>query len=221
MTNETGWHIPKHLTTCDVPLDNRTATTVRRRVNPSGPRLVLTSNLDRPIQPLILFPPEPFRDTSSRSPGLAATGDGALGFWAALREVYAKQHLQNIWMAETKDEADKALDFFVQAYGPKYDKAVNCLTKDRDVLLTFYDFPAEHWNHLRTTNPTESTFATVRLRTARTKGCLSRKTALTMVFKLRQSASKKWRRLNGSHQLTEIIHGVKFKDGEKLTNRAA
>jgi transposase-like protein len=98
---------------------------------------------------------------------------------------------------------------------------VACLEKDRDVLLTFYDFPAEHWKHLRSTNPVESTFATVRHRTSKTKGCLSRKTAMTMVFKLCQSASKKWRRLDGSHQLAEIIKGVKFKDGEKLIERAA
>ena len=177
-----------------------------------------------------------------------ATGDGALGFFKALREVYgivreqrcwvhktanvlnklpksaqprAKQHLQNIWMAETKNDAEKGIDFFLQVYGPKYGKAAACLAKDRDVLLAFYDFAAEHWKHLRTTNPIESTFATVRLRTAKTKGCLSRKTVLTMVFKLCQSASKKWRRLDGSHQLAEIIQGVKFKDGEKLTERAA
>ncbi len=132
-----------------------------------------------------------------------------------------KQHLQDIWIAETKQDAEKAFDFFLEAYGPKYDKAAACLAKDRDVLLTFYDFPAEHWKHIRTTNPIESTFATVRLRTTKTKGCLSRKTALTMVFKLCQSASKKWRRLDGSHHLAEIIRGVKFKDGEKLTERAA
>jgi transposase-like protein len=177
-----------------------------------------------------------------------ATGDGALGFWKALREVYgqtreqrcwvhktanvlnklpkglqprAKQHLQEIWMAETRTAAEKAYDFFLEAYGPKYDKAAACLEKDRDVLLTFYDFPAEHWKHLRSTNPVESTFATVRHRTTKTKGCLSRKTAMTMVFKLCQSASKKWRRLDGSHQLAEIIKGVKFKDGEKLIERAA
>ena len=177
-----------------------------------------------------------------------ATGDGALGFWKALREVYgtareqrcwvhknanvlnklpksvqprAKQHLQDIWMAETKREAEKAFDFFLEAYGAKYDKAAACLAKDRDVLITFYDFPAEHWKHIRTTNPIESTFATVRLRTTKTKGCLSRMTALTMVFKLCQSASKKWRRLDGSHQLAEIIRGVKFKDGEKLIQHAA
>ena len=177
-----------------------------------------------------------------------ASGDGALGFWKALREVYgttreqrcwvhktanvlnklpksvqprAKQHLQDIWMAETKRDAEKAFDFFLEAYGAKYDKAVACLAKDRDVLLAFYDFPAEHWKHIRTTNPIESTFATVRLRTIKTKGCLSRMTALTMVFKLCQSASKKWRRLNGSHHIAAIIQGVKFKDGEKLTERAA
>jgi transposase-like protein len=177
-----------------------------------------------------------------------ATGDGALGFWKALHEVYgqtreqrcwvhktanvlnklpkglqprAKQHLQEIWMAETRAAAEKAFDFFLEAYGPKYDKAAACLEKDRDVLLTFYDFPAEHWKHLRSTNPVESTFATVRHRTTKTKGCLSRKTAMTMVFKLCQSASKKWRRLDGSHQLAEIIKGVKFKDGEKLIECAA
>jgi transposase-like protein len=177
-----------------------------------------------------------------------AVGDGALGFWKALREVYgttreqrcwmhktgnvlnklpkslqpkAKAHLQEIWMAETRKQATVAFDFFLEAYGVKYDKAAACLEKDRQVLLTFYDFPAEHWKHLRTTNPIESTFATVRLRTTKTKGCLSRKTAMTMVFKLCQSASKKWRRLDGSHQLAEIIKGVKFKDGEKLTQHAA
>ena len=133
----------------------------------------------------------------------------------------AKQHLQEIWMAETRAAAEKAFDFFLQAYGPKYDKAAACLEKDRDVLLSFYDFPAEHWKHLRSTNPVESTFATVRHRTSKTKGCLSRKTAMTMVFKLCQSASKKWRRLDGSHQLAEIIKGVKFKDGEKPIERAA
>ena len=177
-----------------------------------------------------------------------AIGDGALGFWTALRDIFpdtreqrcwvhktanvtgampkslrekAKADLQDIWMAETKQDAEKAFDFFLEAYGAKYDKAVACLAKDRDVLLAFYDFPAEHWKHIRTTNPIESTFATVRLRTTKTKGCLSRMTAFTMVFKLCQSASKKWRRLDGSHHIAEIIQGVKFKDGEKLTERAA
>ena len=177
-----------------------------------------------------------------------AVGDGALGFWKALREVYgeareqrcwvhktinvlnqmpkslqarAKDHLQDIWMAETKADAEAAFDFFVQAYGVKYDKAVERLIKDRDRLLAFYDFPAEHWRHIRTTNPIESTFATVRLRTVKTKGCLSRKTALAMTFKLILSAKRKWRKLNGSDQLADIIDGVPFKDGIKQIERAA
>jgi transposase-like protein len=157
-----------------------------------------------------------------------AIGDGALGFWKALREVYgqtreqrcwvhktanvlnqmpkslqakAKSHLQDIWMAETKAEAQMAFDFFIQAYGVKYDRAVERLIKDRDRLLAFDYFPAEHWKHIRTTNPIESTFATVRLRTVKTKGCLNRKTALAMVFKLILSARRKWRKL------ARIIHG--------------
>ncbi len=177
-----------------------------------------------------------------------AVGDGALGFWKALREVYgetreqrcwvhktanvlnqmpkslqarAKGHLQDIWMAETKADAEGAFDFFLQAYGAKYDKAVERLAKDRDRLLTFYDFPAEHWKHVRTTNPIESTFATVRLRTNKTKGCLSRKTALAMAFKLILSAKRKWRKLDGSNQLAEVIQGVPFKDGIKFIKHAA
>lgn len=177
-----------------------------------------------------------------------AVGDGALGFWKALREVYgktreqrcwvhktanvlnqmpkslqarAKGHLQDIWMAETKAAAEKAFDFFIQAYGVKYDKAVERLTKDRERLLSFYDVPAEHWKHIRTTNPIESTFATLRHRTVKTKGCLSRKTALAMAFKLILSAKRKWRRLDGSNQLAEIIKGVPFKDGIKITKHAA
>jgi transposase-like protein len=171
-----------------------------------------------------------------------AIGDGGLGFWKALRQVYgeareqrcwvhktanvlnklpkaiqpkAKQHLQDIWMAETRQDADTAFDFFLDLYGAKYDKAVACLAKDRDVLLAFYDFPAEHWKHIRTTNPIESTFATVRLRTEKTKGCLSRQSALTMVFRLCQCAEKKWRRLDGADHLAEVIRGVKFVDGLK------
>ena len=177
-----------------------------------------------------------------------AVGDGALGFWKALRQAYgqtreqrcwvhktanvlnklpkslqgkAKGHLQDIWMAETRADAEDAFDFFARAYGAKYDKAVECLTKDRDSLLTFYDFPAEHWKHVRSTNPNESTFATVRLRTAKTKGCLSRKTVLAMVFKLLLSARKKWRRLDGSDHLAEVIQGVTFKDGIKQIKHAA
>jgi transposase-like protein len=188
-----------------------------------------------------------------KSRGLAvdpklATGDGALGFWKALRQVYpqtreqrcwvhktanvldklpkrlqpeAKEKLHQIWMAPTKADADKAFDLFVATYEAKFAKATECLAKDRDVLLTFYDFPAEHWLHLRTTNPIESTFATVRLRHRRTKGCGSRTACLTMVFKLMQSASKKWRLLNGSTLLTEVIAGVQFIDGIKPQVTAA
>jgi len=172
----------------------------------------------------------------------AATGDGALGFWAALRELYpqtreqrcwvhktanildkmpkslhekAKAMLQEIWMAPSREGAVKAFDLFVQMFEAKYPKAVECLVKDRDVLLTFYDFPAEHWVHLRTTNPIESTFATVRLRTARTKGSGSRTACLMMVFKLAQCAEKHWRRLNGQELIPEVIRGVKFVDGIK------
>ena len=160
-----------------------------------------------------------------------ATGDGALGFWKALPQVYpstreqrcwvhktanvldklpkrlqpeAKDKIHQIWMAPTKVDADKAFDLFVATYEAKYPKATECLSKDRDVLLTFYDFPAEHWIHLRTTNPIESTFATVRLRHRRTKGNGSRLACLTMVFKLMQSAEKRWRLLNGRlHQLED------------------
>ena len=177
-----------------------------------------------------------------------AVGDGALGFWKALRQVFgetrvqrcwvhktanvlnqmpkslqarAKGHLHDIWMAETKADAEVAFDFFIEAYAAKYDKATQRLVKDRDVLLRFYDFPAEHWKHIRTSNPIESTFATVRLRTVKTKGCLSRKTALAMTFKLILSAKRKWRKLDGSTLLAEVIDGVPFQDGIKLTKNAA
>ena len=132
-----------------------------------------------------------------------------------------KGRLQDIWMAETRKDVESAFDFFLEAYGPKYDKAAACLAKDSDVLLTFYDFPAEHWKLVRTTNPIESTFATVRLRTYRTKGCLSRKTAMAMVFKLCQCAQRKWRKLDGSNHLAEIIRGVKIVDGERQDRAAA
>jgi len=169
-----------------------------------------------------------------------AVGDGALGFWAALRKVFdqtreqrcwvhktanvlnylpkgkqgkAKGMLHDIWMAETKAEAERAFDLFVETYQTKYPKAAECLAKDRDVLLTFYDFPAEHWMHIRTTNPIESTFATVRLRTRKTKGCGSRIATLTMVFRLTQCAEQHWRALNGSKLLDDVIRGVRFVDG--------
>jgi putative transposase len=124
-------------------------------------------------------------------------------------------------MAETKKEANAAFDLFVDIYGVKYERAVKKLTKDRDVLLTFYDFPAEHWKHIRTTNPIESVFATVRNRTRKTKSCLSRKTALSMVFKLMMSAKKKWRKLSGTNRLPEVIQGIEFKDGIKQLQNAA
>jgi putative transposase len=169
-----------------------------------------------------------------------ATGDGALGFWKALPQVFgatrdqrcwvhktanvlnklpkgaqgkAKGMLHEIWMAETKAAAETAFDRFLETYEAKYPKATTCLAKDRDALLTFYDFPAEHWVHIRTTNPIESTFATVRLRTVRTKGCGSRLACLTMVFKLTKCAERHWRRLNGSERLPDVIQGVQFIDG--------
>jgi putative transposase len=173
-----------------------------------------------------------------------AIADGALGFWKAAGEIWpttreqrcwvhktanvlaklpksqqpkAKRALQEIWMAETKTDAEAAFDAFIESYQVKYEKAAECLNKDRDVLLTFYDFPAEHWKHLRTTNPIESTFATVRHRTVRSKGCLSNRTALAMVFKLVEAAQKSWRRLDGHNQLPKLILGVKFADGLEVT----
>jgi len=173
--------------------------------------------------------------------------DGALGFWEAAGEVWpkareqrcwvhktanvltklpksqqpkAKRALQEIWMAETKAGAETAFDAFIESYSVKYEKAADCLEKDRDALLAFYDFPAEHWKHLRTTNPIESTFATVRHRTIRAKGCLSNKTALAMVFKLVEGAQKSWRRLDGHNQLPKLILGVKFSDGLEVTGRS-
>jgi len=125
----------------------------------------------------------------------------------------AKQELQQIWMAQTKTDALEAFELFEKTYAVKYEKAVACLTKDRDALLAFYDFPAEHWKHLRTTNPIESAFATVRHRTTRTKNCLSNATAIAMVFKLLEAAQRSWRRLDGTNLLPKVICGVKFKDG--------
>jgi putative transposase len=177
-----------------------------------------------------------------------AVADGALGFWQALEEVWpntrgqrcwvhktanvlnklpksqqskAKRALQEIWMAETKKDALAAFDAFVETWAVKYDKAVECLIKDREALLAFYDFPAEHWKHLRTTNVIESSFATVRHRTVRSKGCLSNKTALAMIFKLGEAAERSWRRLNGHNQLPKIILGVKFTDGIEVVRPQA
>ena len=180
-------------------------------------------------------------------PALAKAG-GALGFWKALGELWpttreqrcwvhktanvlnklpkgqqpkAKRALQEIWMAETSKDAEAAFDAFIAAYQLKYDKAAECLAKDRQALLAFYDFPAEHWKHLRTSNPIESTFATVRHRTIRSKGCLSNKTALAMVFKLVDAAQKSWRRLDGHNQLPKLIQGVRFTDGIEVAANPA
>ncbi len=173
------------------------------------------------------------------APKLAA-GDGALGFWAALSEIYpetrqqrcwvhktanvlnylpkgtqpkAKEALREIWNAEDRASAEKAFDHFIRTYQAKYPKAAECLRKDRDALLAFFDFPAEHWQHIRTTNPIESTFATIRHRTDRAKGCVSRKTILVMIYKLGMCAEKRWRRIRGFTHLAKVIEGVKFKDG--------
>ena len=176
-----------------------------------------------------------------------AVGDGALGFWKALRQVYettqeqrcwvhktanvldrlpqsvqpkAKAMLHAIYLAPSRAQAEKALELFVKTYEAKYPKATECLAKDRTELLTFYDFPAEHWPHLRTTNPIESVFATVRLRTEKTKGSGTAEACLTMVFKLMESASKRWRALNKSALLAAVIAGVVFVDGEKQEHAA-
>ena len=173
-----------------------------------------------------------------------AIGDGAMGFWAALEEVYpetrqqrcwmhktmnvlnclpksaqpqAKQALHNIWQAETKADAGKAFDLFIKTYEPKYPKAAICLQKDREELLAFYDFPAQHWQSIRTSNPIESTFGTIRHRTKRSKGCLSRDGMLHMMFKLGLCAEKKWRRLRGFDYLAKVVIGIKFKDGVEVT----
>ena len=124
-------------------------------------------------------------------------------------------------MAQTKAAADTAFDFFIEANGVKYDRAVKCLIKGRADLLAFYDFPAEHWKRICTTNPIESTFAAVRHRTGKTKGCLSRKTGLAMAFKLMMSAQTKWRKLDGANRMPEIIQGIEFKDGIKQLQKAA
>lgn len=172
-----------------------------------------------------------------------AVNDGALGFWNALSKVFpetvhqrcwvhktanvlnrlpklvqpkVKQALHEIWMAPTKEDAYKAFSVAVKTYSDKYPKAMECLKKDKDEMLAFYDYPAAHWQHIRTSNPIESTFATVRLRTAKARGCVARYTILSMVFKLGQSVQKRWRKLRGFRLLAEVIRGVQFKDGERI-----
>ncbi|MBZ0114270.1 MAG: IS256 family transposase [Thermoanaerobaculia bacterium] len=177
-----------------------------------------------------------------------AVGDGSLGFWKALAKVFgntrqqrcwvhktanvlnkmpkaiqpkAKQALHEIWMADTRANAETAFDLFLETYEAKYPKATNCLAKDRRELLAFYDFPAEQWPHLRTTNPIESTFATVKLRTAKTRNCLSRRSMISMVFKLCQSAEKNWRRLRGYKLIADVIKDIRFIDGVREDRIAA
>jgi transposase-like protein len=176
-------------------------------------------------------------------PPMLAVGDGALGFWGALEEVFpatvqqrcwvhkirnvlnylpkavqekAKRALAEIWMAETRADAQTAFDTFVKSYEAKYPKAVECLRKDREVLLAFFDFPAEHCIHIRSTNVIESTFATIRHRTGRTKNCLARTGMLVMIYKLAMVAQENWRRLRGFDWLAKVIEGVKFKDGVEV-----
>jgi putative transposase len=175
-----------------------------------------------------------------------AIGDGAMGFWAAMDEVYpetrhqrcwqhktmnvlnclpklsqpkAKDALHNIWQAETKGDAEKAFDLFIKTYEPKYPKATLCLQKDREELMAFFDFPAQHWQSIRTSNPIESAFATIRHRTKRSKGCLSRDGMLHMMFKLGQCAEENWRKLRGFDYLAKVITGVPFKDGIETANQ--
>jgi putative transposase len=177
-----------------------------------------------------------------------AIGDGALGFWAALAEAWpetrtqrcwvhktanvlnempksiqgkAKAGLHEIWMAATKVQAGQAFDRFVRDFGAKYPKAAEKLIKDREALLAFYDFPAEHWVHIRTTNPIESSFATIRHRTTRTKNCVSRNTLLGLVFQLALTAEKSWRKLRGFKLLPDVAQGVRFEDGLKVTEQTA
>ena len=179
------------------------------------------------------------------NPPKLAVGDGAMGFWAALDEVYpetgqqrcwmhktmnvlnclpktahvkAKQALHAIWQAETKENAEKAFDLFIETYDPKYPKATLCLLKDRDELMAFFDFPAQHWQSIRTSNPIESTFGTIRHRTKRSKGCLTRNGTLHMMFKLGLCAEKNWRRLRGFKYLAKVITGINFKDGIEVTD---
>ena len=189
------------------------------------------------------------RDLKARGfkvPAKLAVGDGALGFWAALEEILpetpnqrcwvhktanvlnylpkslqakAKSMLHEIWMAESRADAEAAFDRFIETFRAKYPKATECLAKDRKALLAFYDFPAEHWIHIRTSNPIESTFATVRHRTDRTKGCVSRSSLLGLTYKLAMSAEKSWNRLRGFERLGELIAGVKFVDGVRAQAR--
>jgi Transposase and inactivated derivatives len=173
---------------------------------------------------------------------MLAIGDGGLGFWAALREVYpatgeqrcwvhktanildkmpksvqskAKEKIHDIYLSPTREQGLVAYNSFLSLYGKKFPEACECLSKDKDVLLTFYDFPAEHWVHVRSTNPIESTFATVRLRTEKTKGCGTRLATLTMVFKLVYETRKTWKKIKGYRLIPKVLKGIRFTDGEE------
>jgi putative transposase len=186
------------------------------------------------------------KDQGLQHDPLLAIGDGALGFWKALPQVWPTTHKQRCWVhktanvlnklpqklqpnaksalweiyrAQTKSDANRAFNRFIKTYQPKYPQATDCLAKDREVLLAFYDFPAEHWQHIRSTNPIESTFATVRLRTDKTRGAVSKGTILPLVFKLIQSAQKRWLRIRGFKHLGDVIEGVQFKDGIRLEQK--
>ena len=180
-----------------------------------------------------------------------AVGDGVLGFWFALAEVYpatrvqrcwvhktvnildklpkdlqgdAKSMLHEIWQADTRARAHQAFERFVATFDAKYPKAVDCLVKDRDELLAFYDFPAVHWQHLRTANPIESTFATIRLRTVKTRNCVSAKSGLSLVYQFAMSAQKRWRRLRGFRHVADVVAEVKYIDGineSEISRKAA
>jgi len=183
------------------------------------------------------------RSHGVESAPLLAVGDGALGFWAALNAMFpgtrhqrcwfhktsnivnklpksyknkALKDIQAIWMAPTKGEAKKAIKAFCNKYRAAYPKASECLKKDQDELLAFYDFPAEHWSHLRTTHPIESVFSVVRHRTKKSRNCHSHDTLLTMIYKLMESAKKRWHKIRGAHLVSDVLSGVKFKDGQRV-----
>lgn len=234
---------------CNVRMDDKQCLLVVIGATPDGKKELVA--IDGGFRESELSWKELLLDIQSRGlkngPSLCI-GDGALGFWKAVSQVYpdsrwqrcwvhktanvlnklpksiqpnAKTKLHGIWQADNKDEAERQFDNFLTVYGSKYPKTAECLEKDRDALLTYYDFPAEHWRHIRTTNPIESTFATVRLRTAKVRGCFSATTIVTMAYKLCQCAEKRWIRLHHPERLAEVIKGVKFVNGIEENRIAA
>jgi transposase-like protein len=226
---------------CNVRMDEKQCLLVIIGVTEAGNKELLA--LEEGFRESELSWLEVLRDLKKRGltecPKLAI-GDGALGFWKAMKQVYpeskwqrcwvhktanvlnklpkslqkkAKGKLHDIWMAPDIEEAEKNFNLFIETYGAKYPGAAKCLEKDRDVLLAFYSFPAEHWKHIRTTNPIESTFATVRLRTAKVRNCFSSQTVVTMAFQLCRCAERRWQKINGVKKLAKVIEGVKFVDG--------